>query len=308
VFQNQRVLTFNDEVACAQESCLSITAVIEALPLLEILRRLKETSLRVWHKGDKLKIKGKGGRVMEFKCDTEVQLPFDTVEVPKKWRRLRKGFLEALDLVQQCAGKDEAAFAQTCVHLTSTHIEASDNFQMSRHLIRTKLKKRTLVPRTSIKSISDLGVTHFSETENWLHFKNPTGLILSCRRYLDDYPVDIDKYMTVKGQKAILPKGLGAAADKAGVFSADNSEDNLVLVRIHHNRIIIKGEGDHGTYTQPLTGAGFEGELEFMIPPDVLIDITKHHNTVMLTDRALKIDTGNLQYLTRLNRITKGKK
>jgi hypothetical protein len=85
-----------------------------------------------------------------------------------------------------------------CINLTPRFVEAWDNFQIARYKIKTGLTEPVLVRQSSIKHVVSLGMTETAETQGWLHFKNPNGLVLSCRRYVDQFPSDdLTKYLDV---------------------------------------------------------------------------------------------------------------
>lgn len=309
VFRKGMVYTFNDEVACSHSSCTRIKGVVEATPLLKILRELKEDDIELWTTKSHLRIKGKRKR-MGISLEKKILLPYDMVEKPDTWKKLNKEFLNALGIVQHCAGKDESEFVKTCIHIHPKWIEASDNYHMARFVLKTRFPGSTLVRRDSIKHITELGMTRFALTDNWLHFKNPSGLVLSCKTIVssvDPYP-NLSPIFEVTGAPTTLPKGLGSAAKKAGVFSADNSDDDLILIELRPNEIAVRGEGDYGWYSQPMK-VKFKGKpLSFYIPPDLLIDITKQHSHCELTEKLLKVDGGSFSYVTRLTRSQPAKK
>ena len=60
VFCEGHVVTFNDEVHCSHQCCLKVTGAVEALPLLGILRQLKEEQVKLWTTKAHLRLKGKG--------------------------------------------------------------------------------------------------------------------------------------------------------------------------------------------------------------------------------------------------------
>jgi hypothetical protein len=159
--------------------------------------------------------------------DQEVSLPVEGIEDPKEWIKLPEGFLDAVGIAQQCASTNESEFVLTCVHLHPKWIEACDQFQIVRYPIKTGLKESTLIRRSSLKSVVGMDVVELSQTENWLHFRNPSGLLISCRRYSQTYPI-LDAFLDVKGAETTLPKGLESAIDKAQIFSslADSSGQN----------------------------------------------------------------------------------
>ena len=185
-------------------------------------------------------------------------------------------------------------------------MEASDNYQVGRFRLKTGIKNSILVRRNSLKHIVSLDMTQFSETKSWLHFKNPSDLILSCRKYIEDYPTDdITKYLKAKGTKTQLPKGIKDAVDKAEVFSAENVEDNVVVVHLQRGKIKIKGRGISGWFSE-IKKIHYKGEeMAFSIAPQLLADLSQNYNDCEITKDKLKVESGKFSYVTVLNPIVK---
>lgn len=304
VFQNGRVMTFNDEIACSHESSVNLTGAVQAEPLLAILRKLGEEEIDITPGEGELRYSGKrreGGVRME----DEVILPIENVEIPKKWRKLPREFSEGVSLVEKCAGKDESAFSVTCVHIYPEWVEAYDNLQVARYHMRTGVKEPILVRRNSIKHIHALDMTEIAETEAWLHFRNPAGLVLSCRRYTKNEldpgsMLDVSAILDFKGEPTILPKGLADAAEKAEIFSAENSDGNLVKVELRAGKLRITGRGVSGWYRE-MKSVHYDGRaLSFLIDPKLLVEITSRHNECQITKTRLKVDSSKFVYVSCL--------
>lgn len=304
VFTDGRVMTYNDEIACSHKNNLDIEGAVQAEPLLAILRKLAEDEIDFTESEGELRFKGQkrqGGVRME----QEVLLPIETVEQPEKWRPLPSEFSEGVALVERCAGKDESNFSVTCVHIYPKWVEAYDNLQVARYKMKTGVKEPTLVRRNSIKHIHALDMTEFSESPSWLHFKNPAGLVLSCRRYMRDEldaagMLNVSDILKFTGEKTILPKGLADAAEKAEIFSSDNSDENLVTVDLKRGKLRITGRGVSGWY-QETKSVKYDGRsLTFRIDPKLLGEITNRHNECEITKERLKVDSKKFVYVTCL--------
>jgi len=142
-----------------------------------------------------------------------------------------------------------------------------------------------------------------SEGEAWLHFRNSTGLILSCRRYLEDWP-DLGKILEVKGTRTVLPKGLAEASDKAGVFSSENKQENQVKVEIKPGKLRIRGQGISGWY-QEVKKVTYDGpELSFLIAPELLADIVKRHNDAFSPPNGVGRHSNRYRYIACLIKPT----
>lgn len=300
-FKDGKVMTYNDEVACSHACCLKITGAVKAQPLLEMLRRMKEEELEFLPSEEELRIKGKR-RECGVRMEATIQLPIDNVEPAKKWKRLPEGFADAISMVQTCASTDQTEFVNTCIHINPHFVEACDNFQVSRYYIDFDFKKATLVRRNSLKPVMGLDVIEYSLTESWIHFRNADGLVISCRRWTDEYP-DYGPFIAAKGKTTVLPKGLADAAEKAQVFSSENADENQVLVQLKPGALRITGRGASGWFRETKS-LKYEGKsLEFNISPSLLIEITKRHNECKIATGTLKVDGGTWVYVACLGTV-----
>ena len=302
VFQNGRVYTYNDEVACSIKTSLTLDGAVQAAPLLAILGKLAEPELEVEEGANgELVFVGKKRRI-ELVREAKVNLPIDKVEVPTEWRPLTGDFVEAVGLVQHCASRDESKFSLTCIHIAPKFIEACDNYQVTRVKVLTGVESSVLVRSTSLKNIVSLGMEKVSETESWIHFQNATGLILSCRRYVETYP-DLKAILQMEGHPITIPRGLGEAADRAAVFATDTSGECQVSIEVKPGKLRIKGTGAAGNYVE-MKKLIYDGpHLSFLIAPELLIEITKRHTDAEVNGQKLKVNGGKWVYVTCLGAV-----
>ncbi len=303
VFKDNVVMTYNDEIACTQKSCLPIEGAVPAIPFVSILRKLKEDILEITTNEEELLIRGKRKRA-GIRMDADILLPVDSVEKPKVWRNLPSDFAEAITIVQQCSGTDETKFSLTCVHITPKWIEACDGYQAARYKMKIRMKQPILVRKESIKYITDLNMSQFSETKHWIHFRNSSGLILSCRRWMEDFP-KLSKLLKVEGTPTKFPKGLIEAVEKAEIFSAENVEDNQVSIKLVPNKLRITGRGTSGYY-QETKNIKYKGKsLSFKVAAKLFADLIRHHNLCEISPDRLKVKTGKYSYITVLQVVDK---
>ena len=308
IFQNGEVLTYNEEIACRMPSPLGdeIEGAAPLKPLLDQLRKWKEEEIEIEATESELIVKGKGSRSAGFRLEAEISLPVGMVEKPNKWEKLHPDFGEAVGIVQQCANDDITSITQY-VHVTTKYIQSCDNFQLCRWKIATKLKKKDddeagewLLRKSSIKHITSLGMGEFSETAAWVHFRNADGLVLSCRRYVDEF-YDLDKALASGGEPAQLPKGLAEAADKAAVFSSENLEGNQVEISIKPGKLRIKGQGVLGWYSETRSIKYQGPPIEFLASPVLLADLVKRHTDCLIAPDRLRVDAGNYVFVACLS-------
>lgn len=303
VFKEGVACSFNDEIACTVPLELGLTGAVAAAPLLALLGKLAEDEVDLEQVENELRVKGKG-RAAGLAMEADVLLPIDSVETPGKWIPVTPEFIEGIGFVRDCATGDESKFVLTCVHIHPEYVEACDDFQLARFPVASGLKKPTLVRAASIKHILGLDMTEMSGSANWLHFRNPAGLTLSCRRFAENYP-DLTAQLTPQAgaQPVSLPGGLAEAVDKAQIFSAENAENNTVMVELKPGKLRIRGQGITGWY-QEVKNIGYEGEpLSFMIAPKLLTEIAKKHNACELSAGRLRVDGGKFVFVTCLGKV-----
>jgi len=303
VFKDGHVITFNDEIACAMECEVGLEGAVAAKPLLDLLGKMVEKviDIRENPEGGELLVKGTRRR-SGITLEAEITLPIGAVEKPKKWSDLHPEFADAVGVVQQCASKDANNFHLTCIHVTPEWVEACDNFQLARYPLETGVAKECLVKRDSLKHVTGLGMTEVSETKTWLHFRNPTGLVLSVRREMMDFE-DISAILEVDGTPTTLPGGLAEAVEKAEIFSAENSENNVVTVDLKAGQLRLRGRGASGWYEER-KDVKWDGEpLSFNMAPQLLVDITTRTNDCFIAPGRLKIDGGKFTYVTCLGKV-----
>lgn len=299
VFRDGEVQTFNDECACRAKCSLDITGAVQAKSVLEILHKMKEDTLDTVVRDNELIFTGKR-RQLGLRLEQEILLKIDSIEQPTTWKKLPEDFIEAITLTHSCASRDESQPALGCVHVHPQWIEACNNIQLARFTIKTGLKEPILVRWDSLKHVINLDISEWARTETWLHFRNGSGLVLSCRRYMDDYP-DLSPLLEVEGEQTTLPKGLGDAADRASVFSAENDR-NEVLVELRPGKLRVRGQGITGWYTEVKDLKYSGSPISFLIDPKLLTELTaKHHECEMTADR-LKVNGAKWTYVTCLGR------
>lgn len=302
VFHEGEVVTFNDEIACTAKTPLDgVEGAVPAAPLMALLGKLAEEDVNITIDDGEFRIAG-AGRRGGLRMAEEVLLPIQKVERPKNWQPLDEAFCEAVTIVQQCAGNDVDKFLLTCVHLNPEFVEACDNYQMARYPVAVAIRRPTLVKRDAIKHITGLDMAEIAETKNWVHFRNPAGLVLSCRRYMEDFP---DLSGTLKkhgGTQITLPGGMAEAIDKADVLSSENSENNQIMVKLSPGRMAIRGSGTLGWWEERKK-VGYAGPaMSFMISPKLMTEICKRHNECEISDDAnlLRVNGGKFTYVSCL--------
>jgi hypothetical protein len=308
LFSKGKVMTFNNEVSCRAPTSLTneIYGCVKAAPLLSMLEKMDVDDVGIEDTDKDFILYGNQER-LKIRKEADVKMEIGIVEKPNgTWTGLPEDFGDAINIVYECAKvHDEQHFKITCVHFHPDWVEATDNTQLARYLIKTGVKQSTLVKREAIRHISLLGMTEMTETDTWLHFRNPHGVIMSCRRYLEKYP-DLaskpGKGLNASGTPAVLPKGLVELCTKANLYSSETPDNNRIQVRLKTDKLRVRGEG-HVSSTEYIGDRDMKYDgpaISFMVSPKLLGELTKKHLDCEICPDALKVVAGKLTYVAWL--------
>lgn len=301
VFSKGKIFTYNGEIACQIKSPIKLTGALKFHSVSKLLPKIKDDELEIIQDQGKLIIKGNRKR-LEVAFESEVKLPYAVVEQASDWIRLNDNFLEALNIVQQCAGDDEEKFLASCIHIHPKFMEATDNVQMIRYKINTNFSKPVLVKKSSLKHILSLDVQEFCETTNWIHFRNPEHLSYSCLKTNEEY-LNLSPIIKTEVEKKIaIPRMLSEIVERAQISSDEKGkEDSVVSVKLKEGKIIIEGVGNTGRYVEWKKIKYSGDEINFLVTPKVFIELVKKYETVRINDRMMKVKTDDFCYICALS-------
>lgn len=305
-FQGGMVRAFNEEVACRAPSGLpkEFTAAVVANKLTEVVRRLPDAEIEVEAGKEYVAVCGKRRRA-EIRMQAEVLLPdIPKDEKPEKWTRLHEDFTEAVQIVEGVAGQDESDYVNTCVHFAPDWVESTDRYQIARYKFPTGVKESFLVKRDGLKHVLDLDVSHFAQTATWVHFKGPTGVILSCRRVAEQYH-DLTKFLDSKNTKpVVLPKALAEAVERAEIFSNDDDDQKSVTVELRSGKLRMEGASAAGRYEE-FKNVKYDGpRMRFRIKSQTLREVVRRHADCKVSDDfRLLVDGGKWRYVAYLTKF-----
>lgn len=299
VFQDGLVMTFNEEVACTIELDLGFDGAVKADKFRTLLQKLGDKELEVTKEEGKVFLKGKGKKHW-FATDDKVRLAISSVDIPKKWKKLPADFLEGVGMAVKCCSTNKDLFKLTCVHFTKKFMESTDQgMQALRFYLKLDIQQDFLVRAASLRHIISLGMDEFSETGDWVHFSNPMGLIMSCKRWMDDYPKIDVAFDAPNARKIRLPKNLYKSVENVQMF-AEETESKKILVDLSAKEVQVIGEG--------ITGGGKERKAinyngpaqRFWVDPAVFGNLAKEFADCLITDTKLKVEGPKFDYVAGL--------
>jgi hypothetical protein len=307
VFRGGKVYTCNEETACRGPSMLSaeFTGAVSARPLSELLRRLEDAELTLEMRKDKLILNGKGGKKSSLLLEQETSLLdlVRAVDKPQEWKPLHPEFAEAIRVVSQCARPDEKHGAGlTCVHVHPKWVETCDNYQACRWTLKTGVEESVLVRSKSISELDKIAPVEMAVTDGWLHFRSAEGVMLSCRRFIDDFP-ELTEMFSMKGVASHLPNKLVDATERANIFSSENGEFNYVTVKLRPDRVVVEGIGITGSHTEPKRAKYAGPPIDFVIAPNLLIKLAREYPQCEISQDKIKVNgAGKFAWVAVLTR------
>jgi len=311
IFQDSQVMTFSGECFVRRKIPIELSGAVEADPILQILSKLKDEEIDVKTEEGQLLIQvfslnKTGKEILKKKSWLQINplitVPTSLVEDPGDWQKLHEDFGEAVSTVSQCSSKtkDEREWMLTCIHLHPKWIESGDCYQFCRYRIQFGLESSILVKAKSLQGVSQLGMTEFSQTGSWLHFRNPSGVVYSCRLHVGEYP-SMGQLFKFEGESVVLPKDLSEGIDRSEIFSK-MEDQNLVQIDLKPNKVWITGKSEKGGHTESKK-VKYEGpEMSFCIAPKMLSTLAKKFSEGIVAEDKLKFDSGTYKLLCYLRK------
>jgi len=297
VLQKGRMRTFNDNIACSfalPDGMENMECAIPAEEFRNLLTKLNEDDLDISLGGegvnrseDQLLLKMKRRRA-GIRVQLSVSLPVGEMETPEEWVSIPEGFADAVETVGQVAGKGEELFVLCCVHITPKGFEACDNYQAIRYRLPTGLSRSVLVKRDYLIEIAKLKVEQWALSKSWLHFRNSSGLDMSCRRWDQSYP-DLGPSLKVEGCEGVLPKGLCEAIGRAEVFINARDDSIGLTIDLDSSRLLLRAKGMVGWYEESQK-VDYSGKpISFRIAPRLLREVCRRTSNCVIGDWKLKV-------------------
>lgn len=292
------ITTYNEEILCRQDTPLPFQAAVPAKPLVETLRKLTEDEIDIELKESMLMIKCAGTRRIGLNIHADIVLHCDSVEPVTQWTDVPPVFADALAMVCEAADKDGDDFALNCVQIMPVGMQATDRFQAIRYKLDCPVRSGVLVKRQSCTAVNGLGIAAMQETDNWIHWKTYTGLQISVRKYLEEYP-DLSPLFKAEAQGTLrLPPSLIDALQKASIFLADTGTGKQAVLKLKTNKIMIRGQNEHGFYEE-IRDITYDGPaVTFGINPKYVQTLLKHDYPCHLTEGSLRIRGDSFAYIT----------
>lgn len=303
VFKEGMAYSFNDQIAIRAEVDVPFEGAVEASKLLLALQTQSGDEVKVGMKDDKVIIKG-GKRQAKLALNQKIELPISIIEQPRKWREVSDDFVEAIGTAARTAGRDENKYTLTCVHIAPDRIEATDNIQLLRWPTATGVRKSTLISGRTAIILQKYNVVESGLTDQWIHFRDDSGLVYSVRTHDDEYP-EMDAYYAVEGSPVVFPPDIGEVASRASSFLESAKEDGI-MVQLEEGRMFVAGEGATAVYEERAR-VDYDGPaIAFHINPGICQKLSKEATETIISADRIKVITEKYEYVAMLQKVKEG--
>lgn len=281
IFQEGRVLTYNDEISVSTPFDADFTCAVPAAPLMSVLSKFKGDTVEMNVVDGELKLncgKAKTG----IKIHADITIPLGAVVPPETYHAANPDLPLALGMVAHSCGKDTSRYTLTCVHVSPSHVEACDGFQATRYSLKTE-GLDLLIPQTAAKHLSGLKISEVGTNNGWMFCKSGE-LTFACRTYQEEYP-SLDAFMNNKGEPITLPSVILSSLEGASCFA--DIENKAIKIEIKDGKVTVKAENDAGWFEEQSAEVEYTGEKTILINPLFLATLLKHGSNCELSDNAL---------------------
>lgn len=292
VFGGGFVTTFNDEVACSAPTAPGLSGAVPAQKMLDLLRKMTEEGLDLEMKPQEIIIKGTGRR-SGIRLEAEITMPLSSLEAPTDWVPLGPDVLSGIEVASQCAAAESDNFLLKCIYIAPEYVEATDNYKAVKYNCKTGIETAALINHTAGRHLVGCGMTEICQTGNWLHFRNPSGLIISCRQYKETY-ADLTAWYAKEGIEAHLPMGINEAVAKAAIFS----DDQEVTFMLKAGKMRVKAQNGDGWFEEQREVKYDGPAVSFMLSPKLVEAILKHGQNILICDGAIKVEQAVFTFIT----------
>lgn len=298
VFTKNRVFSYNDEVAVSHPFKLDIKSLaVPAKDFRGLVNKSKAETLELTlDEAGTLLLrvnKAKAG----LRCEGVITLPLEELGMPSDWKALPEKFCDAIKFTLFSVCRDASKEVLTCLHIFDGFIESCDNYRITRYDMGEDviIDETILLPASSAKEIIKYSPTEYAITAGWIHFRNDSDVIYSCRIYDDGYP-DYAPFLQCEGDSVEFPAGLDDVLDRANVLS---DEDRISLI-LEPGNIVVMSENGSGWFEEEIE-AKYEGEpVEFDIQPEFMRRILKFKGCTVIGERVLRFDSDSFVHVVKL--------
>jgi len=256
---------------------------------------------------DEVSLAAKGGELLITTESTKAGLRFreGEFEAPtfdfEEWNPLPDRFVTGLMFCLFSASRSVSQGVYTAVCIRKDYILSTDDYRVSAyHLDAAIGEQDILIPVLSALELIKFPVIEYCEQFGWVHFRTESGVVVSCRTMLGDFP-DCLSCLEVDGFRMRLPKRLGEVMSSVSSFApGDLDLDKEVEVRIADGKLVCRGERETSWLEKELIVKYNREPLKFTINPVFASQVLDKVVTMIVADDRILFTATDFKHLVCL--------
>jgi DNA polymerase III sliding clamp (beta) subunit (PCNA family) len=295
VFADNRVFTYNDEIAVSHPVALGINGAVRAKEFYALINKVKTEDISLEVKGGELLLTGSKAKA-GLRIEHDVVLPLEQLGMPENWTELPEVFCKAVQACLFSASSNEQQIILTCVHVIENLVESCDNFRITQvDMGKETIADDMLIPALAARDIITHDPVEYAFTEGWIHFRNEKDVTFSCRYIEGEYP-DYTPFMDVDGIEVELPDTLPAVLDRASIMG----DGERVTIILDQNELLVTTENEAGWFEETIDIAYTGEPVEFDIQPEFMKSILKMNGTTTIGENSIRFDSDNFVHVVKI--------
>jgi len=299
--KNGWVRSFNDVLSVSYPLATGINGAIKAHDLVKVLSKMDGESLRLDLDGEKVLIKNAKTTLKMVKMEESQLSQFQSRLVSLQtegleWQPLPETFVEGLETCLFSASNAPELGALAGVAISGNKMVSTDNKKITVFTIGGKTKFNFILPTDVVNEVKKFSnLKEIAVTEAWVHFKDDTGLVISGRRILGEYPIDkITKLIddsfpkSKKAKTYLLPDGMSKPIERAEICAGVEGDfGGLATISLERKDkfLFIRGVKESSDLEEKISlteGCDFPDGVSIRISPTFLkkiIGVTREFQT-----------------------------
>lgn len=319
IFTDDAVTTYDDQICTSYPIETGLRCTVKADSLHRFVNRLTIDNIKMTQEDGLLICKGRGrGEEVEAEIpmlvEDEIYNLVSSVQKgvkEQKWLKIPDGLIDAMGFCMFAASKDASLAAAVCVGVKGKDVMAADAVRFSWCTLKESTRKSFMINAESVAQLVRFGgFSHFSVSNAWAHFKTKDKAVFHIRRNKGDYPMAKGKKLFnefVGVQVKLSPDDRGSineAVATSSVLSEETPIDKTVEVTIEKNKIICRGESEHGKVTRRKKIKYDGDELSFLINPVFFAQILGRDEPSKLfkDDHLIELQSPGFRHIIALKR------
>jgi len=296
IFEKDRIFSFNDEVAVSYPFETGFEGAVPAKEFLQLISKVKAEEISLTVKEGELLLVGSKAKA-GLRLDKDIKLSFDDIEMSDEWIKLPESFCKAISFCLFSASKEQSKAILQNIHVIGNYAESCDNYRITRYNMgKTKaFPESLLIPAVAAKDIISNAPTEYSVSDGWLHFKNESDVIFSCRTVDAEFP-DFTPFLNCVGEEIVFPKTLPDILDRASVLS----DGERITVILEKDSLTATTESVSGWFEESADVEYDGDDVEFDIQPEFMKTIMKFDGKATVGEKILLFENETFVHAVQL--------